>query len=127
MSQMCPELTKFLPYSEGWMRPRGKAALIEHLSAFSFPAFPRGPWLSDRTSRDSRKSYNTEVFYQYCLALGSHLAAPQDPSCCASKPQVCRASKPLGTNFESKFFKFRWLLGPSDQNELYHTPLLSKI
>ena len=46
---------------------------------------------------------------------------------CASKPQVRRASKPLGTNFETKIFKFRWFLGPSDQNELYHTPLLSKI
>ena len=45
----------------------------------------------------------------------------------ASKPQVRRASKPLGTNFETKIFKFRWFLGPSDQNELYHTPLLSKI
>merc|ERR1712117_409812 len=38
-----------------------------------------------------------------------------------------RASKPLGTKFETKIFKFRWFLGPSDQNELYHTPLLSKI
>ena len=45
----------------------------------------------------------------------------------ASKPQVRRASKPLGTKFETKIFKFRWFLGPSDQNELYHTPLLSKI
>ena len=24
-------------------------------------------------------------------------------------------------------FKFKWFLGPADQNELYHTPLLSKI
>ena len=32
----------------------------------------------------------------------------------ASKPQVHRASKPLGTNFETKIFKFRWFLGPSD-------------
>ena len=38
-----------------------------------------------------------------------------------------RASKPLGANFETKIFKFQWFLGPSDQNELYHTPLLSKI
>ena len=45
----------------------------------------------------------------------------------ASKPQVRRASKRLGTNFETKIFKFRWFLGTSDQNELYHTPLLSKI
>merc|ERR1712122_230057 len=44
-----------------------------------------------------------------------------------SKPQVRRASKPLGTKFGTKIFKFRWFLGPSDHNELYHTPLLSKI
>ena len=30
-------------------------------------------------------------------------------------------------NFETIFFlRFWWFLGPSDQNELYHTPLLSK-
>ena len=32
-----------------------------------------------------------------------------------------------GTNFETKIFKFRVFLGPSNQNELYHAPLLSKI
>ena len=32
-----------------------------------------------------------------------------------------------GTNFETNIFKFRWFLGPSDQSELYHPPLLSKI
>ena len=32
-----------------------------------------------------------------------------------------------GTNFETKIFKFMWFLGTSNQNELYHTPLLSKI
>ena len=32
-----------------------------------------------------------------------------------------------GTNFETKIVKFRWFLGPSDQNKLYDTPLLSKI
>ena len=51
----------------------------------------------------------------------------ETPWRCASKPQVRRTSKPLGTNFETKIVKFRWFLGPSDQNELYHTPLLSKI
>ena len=34
---------------------------------------------------------------------------------------------PLGTNFLTKMFKFRGFINPSDQNELYHTPLLSKI
>ena len=38
-----------------------------------------------------------------------------------------RPSRSLGTNFETKIFEFRWFLGSSDQNELYHTPLLSKI
>jgi len=63
------------------------------------------------------------------IALCLETPAPplQTPSRCASKPQVRRASKPLGTKFETKIFKFRWFLGPSDQNELYHTPLLSKI
>ena len=77
-----------------------------------------------------------------CCASRSHVAAPRNPMllpletpgavprnpwCCASKPQVCCASKPLGTNFETKIFKFWWFLGPPDQNELYHTPLLSKM
>ena len=60
--------------------------------------------------------------------LRSHFAAPR--GLCAAPPlQVplrC-PSRSLGTNFETKIFKFRWFLGPSDQNELYHTPLLPKI
>ena len=35
--------------------------------------------------------------------------------------------KSLRTNFETKVFKFRWFLDLSDQNELYLTPILSKI
>ena len=31
------------------------------------------------------------------------------------------------TNFETKIFNFRWLFGPSDRNELCHTPLIFKI
>ena len=31
-----------------------------------------------------------------------------------------RSWKSQGTNFETKSFKFRWFLGLSDQNELYH-------
>ena len=62
-------------------------------------------------------------------SLKCFISAPplETPWCCAPKPQVRRASKPLGTKFETKIFKFQWFLGPSDQNELYHTPLLSKI
>ena len=59
-------------------------------------------------------------------SLKCFISAPplQTPLRCASKPQVRRASKPLGTKFQTKIFKFRWFLGPSD---LYHTPSLSKI
>ena len=32
-----------------------------------------------------------------------------------------------GANLEATIFKFWWFLGHFDQNELYHTPLLSKI
>ena len=38
-----------------------------------------------------------------------------------------RLSRSKGENFENKMFKFWWVLGLSDQSELYHTPLLSKI
>ena len=40
---------------------------------------------------------------------------------------MCRASSSLGTNFETKIFNFRWFLGLSEQNELYHIQLSSKI
>ena len=84
------------------METQGAATLIEHLSALSFPAVPWGPF-----------------------------GAPWGPISCffrlASKSQVHFASKSLGSNLETKSFKFRWFLGPSDQNELYHTPLISKI
>ena len=86
--------------------PRGTAPNDKSLKSFISGAAPRNP-----------------------LALPLETPAPplETPWRCASKPQVHRASKPLGTNFETKIFKFRWFLGPSDQNELYHTPLLSKI
>ena len=67
------------------------------------------------------------VGYGWLWPLETPAPPLETPWRCASKPQVRRASKPLGTNFETKIFKFRWFLGPSDQNELYHTPLLSKI
>ena len=54
-------------------------------------------------------------------------SVPRNPWFHASKPHLRRASKPLGTKSETKIFKFRWFLGPSEQNELYHTPILSKI
>ena len=53
-------------------------------------------------------------------ALRLHGAAPQGPKCGTPRG-------PRGTHFETKVFKFRWFLGGSDQNELHHTPLLSKI
>ena len=88
------------------MGPRGTAPNDKSLKSFISGAAPRNP-----------------------LALPLETPAPplETPWRRASKPQVRRASKPLGTKFETKIFKFRWFLGPSDQNELYHTPLLSKI
>ena len=71
----------------------------------------------------------TEVFYQWRCPSKPLGAAPRNPLAlpletpapplktpwrCASKPQVRRASKPLGTNFENKIFKFWWFLGPSN-------------
>ena len=38
-----------------------------------------------------------------------------------------KGARGVGTNFETQIFKFRWFLCPSDKNELYHTPLQSKI
>ena len=81
------------------MGPRGTAPNDKSLKSFISGAAPRNP-MAPRLETPWRR---------------------------ASKPQVRRASKPLGTNFETKIFKFRWFLGPSDQNELYHIPLLSKI
>ena len=63
---------------------------------------------------------------KYCFSL-SQIAMPRNPSRRASKPHLRHASKPLGTKSETKIFEFRWFLGPSEQNELYHTPILSKI
>ena len=45
----------------------------------------------------------------------------------ASRSHVWVASRSQGTNFETKIFNFRWVFGPSDRNELYFSPLLSKI
>ena len=44
----------------------------------------------------------------------------ETPWRCASKPQVRRASKPLGTNFETKIFKF-FFLAPLTKTS-YTTP-----
>merc|ERR1712185_534164 len=118
--------------------------MIKHFSDLSFGAALRNP-MAPRLETPWRRASKP-------LRRPSkpHGAAPRNPRCAAprnpmaprletpappletpwrraSKPQVRRASKPLGTNFETKIFKFRWFLGPSDQNELYHTPLLSKI
>ena len=45
----------------------------------------------------------------------------------ASRSDVRVASRSQGTNFENKISNFRCFFGHSDRNELYHTPLLSKI
>ena len=53
-----------------------------------------------------------------CLQVSSRVA---------SRSHVRVTSRSQGKNFETKIFIFRCFFGPSDQNELYHTPLLSKI
>ena len=40
------------------------------------------------------------------------------------KSQVCRALKPMEISFETKIIRFWWFLGPADQNNLHHTPLM---
>ena len=96
---MVPSVVPSLEVPGGQMGPRGTAGNDKSLRCSISVAVPPGPML---------------------LPL-------ETPCCCASKPQVRRALKPLGANFETKIFKFCWFLDPSDQNELYHTPLLSKM
>ena len=97
---------------------RGAATLIELLSALSFPAVPRGPiW-----GFEGRRWLNPT---SPCLETPP--AVPRNPFYHASKPHLRRASRSLGTKSGPKIFKFRWFLGPSEQNELYHIPLQSKI
>ena len=106
---------------------RGAAPLIKHFSDLSFGAVLEVP--SDYQGQCCCPSKPNGAAPRNPIVLCLETPAPplETPWCCASKPQVRRASKPLGTNFETKIFKFWWFLGPSDQNELYHTLLLSKI
>merc|ERR1711952_558896 len=99
-----------------------KTSVIYHLAlSLEVPSDYQGP----RGTAPNDKSLKSFISG---AAPRNHMAPPlETPWRRASKPQVRRASKPLGTKFETKIFKFRWFLGPSDQNELYHTPLLSKI
>ena len=99
-------VSRSLKVPSDYQGPRGTAPNDKSLKSFISGAAPRNP-----------------------MAPPLETPAPplETPWRRASKPQVRRASKPLGTKFETKIFKFRWFLGPSDQNELYHTPLLSKI
>ena len=60
---------------------------------------PRGTAGNDKSLRCS---------ISVAVPPGPMLLPLETPCCCASKPQVRRASKPLGTNFETKVFKFRW-------------------
>ena len=118
------------------MGPRGTAPNDKSLKSFISGAAPRNPmaprletpWRrASKPLRRASKPHGAAPRNPIVLSLETPAPPLETPWCCASKPQVRRASKPLGTNFETKIFKFRWFLGPSDQNELYHTPLLSKI
>ena len=53
-----------------------------------------------------------------CLEVSSRVA---------SRSHVRVASRSQGTNFETKIFNSRWFFGPSDRNNLHHTPILSKM
>ena len=116
------------------MGPKSTATLIKHLSAFIISCCPLRSLVSRWDLEGQQEMIKAlRCFISVAVPPGPMLLphpmllSLETPCCCALKPQVCRASKPLGTNFESKIFKFRGFLGPSDQNELYHTPLLSKI
>ena len=54
---------------------------------------------------------------------GLRLAAPWD----LDSNQRRRESRFLGTKWKPKLFEFWSFIDPSGQNQLYHTPLLSKI
>ena len=88
-----PHFALSLEVPSDYQGPRGTAQNDKSLKSFISGAAPRNP-----------------------LALPLETPAPplETPWRCASKPQVRRASKPLGTNFETKIFKFQWFLAPSD-------------
>merc|ERR1712218_629398 len=111
------------------MGPRGTAPNDKSLKSFISSAAPRNPMAPPLETPWRRPSKPHGAAPRNPMAPPLETPAPplETPWRRASKPQVRRASKPLGTKFETKIFKFRWFLGPSDQNELYHTPLLSKI
>ena len=70
---------------------------------------PRGPFGTPSFARGPR------------MAAGCNTM--QHPPCCHSRSLF----KTQGIKFLTNIFKFKGFIDPSDQNELYHTPLLSKI
>ena len=67
-----------------------------------------------------------------CAAIRGPSMLPYEvPLCCHSRSFRAAirgpSSKPQGIKSRTKIFKFLGFIDPSDQNELYHTPLLSKI
>ena len=77
---------------------------------FSMPGGPIAGGLEIRAGCFEVRAGCFEVRSQ--VALKSHVRAP---------------SRYQETNFEPNFFNFKWVFGPSDQNELYQSPSLSKI
>ena len=92
---------------------------------------PRGTAQNDRSLKCFISAPPLETPWR--CASKPHRAVPQNPCAAPSKPHSavprnprCAAPQnPWGQNlrpkFETKIFKFRWFLGFSDQNELYHT------
>ena len=60
--------------------------------------------------------------------MGLKSMAPRvEVPCAASPGPLRRESRSLGTKLKPKSFEFGAFMDPSGQNQLYHTPLLSKI
>ena len=64
-------------------------------------------------------------FRAVCLKVQSRVASRSVQV--ASRSHVSVAWRSQGANFGTKIFNFRCFLALPDRNELYHTPLLSKI
>ena len=90
----------------------------------------------DDFARRGLKTPQTQDFWVFILSPGTStrsatwdLDSPRvKVPCAASRGPMWRCeSRSLGTNLKPKKIEFWAFLGPSGQNQLYHTPLLFKI
>ena len=110
---MIYHLALSLEVPSDYQGPRGTAQNDKSLKCFISAPPLETPW------RCASKPHGTVPRNPIALCLETPAPPLETPWCCALKPQVRRASKPLGTNFETKMFKFRCFLGPSDQNHFF--------